>query len=596
MKTSWNLTLLFKDKKEISKTRTIVEEKTKEFVQKWQDNKDYLKKPEILKQALDEYANWLTNYGANTKEMFYYHLWQSLDQENPQIKAEVNKATEFAIKIENQMQFFTHRISKVDKKSQSKFLKSKFLTPYKHFLEKLFESANYLLTEPEEKILNTLSPLAYNNWTRMLSSFLAKEEKNLKDESEKLKPRSFAEILNLMNSSKKSVRNSAAKAFNEILAKHAEVAENELNSVLQYKKITDELRGFKKPDEARHLADDIDSDVVKTLVETVSKNFDISQKYYLLKAKLMGVDKLAYHERNVPILLGKVNKKYDYEKASRLVKKVLENLDKEFLEIFVNFEENGQIDVFPKKGKANGAFATTQTLSTPTYILLNHTGEFDNVTTLAHELGHGINNELIRKRQNEINFGTPTSTAEVASTFFEDFVFQELIQDADQKTRLSLMMAKLNDYVSTIFRQIAFYNFELELHDIFRQKGYLSKEEIGQMFQKHMVSYMGKAVSQDPGSENWWIYVHHFRYFFYVYSYASGLLISKSLQASVKQNKKFIEKVKEFLSAGKSDSPKNIFAKLQIDITKKEFWEKGIKEIAELLTETEKLATDLSLI
>ena len=155
------------------------------------------------------------------------------------------------------------------------------------------------------------------------------------------------------------------------------------------------------------------------------------------------------------------------------------------------------------------------------------------------------------------------------------------------------MMMKLNDDVSTIFRQVACYKFEQALHQEFRDKGYLSKEDIGRLFQKHMAAYMGDSVLQSIGSENWWVYWSHIRMFFYVYSYASGLLISKSLQNSVKQDRVFIEKVKEFLSAGKSDSPKNIFQKLGVDITKKEFWDKGLDEVEALLQETTTLAKKL---
>jgi oligoendopeptidase F len=593
-KTTWDLTQLFKNEKEIKTLRQDVEKHINAFVKKWEARSDYLTNPKVLKKALNEYSSWATNWGSATKESFYYHLKESLDQNDTKLKAKINKTTEYSTKLENQMQFFTLRISKIDKGLQGKLLKDKLLTPYKHFLEKLFAQADHLLSEPEEKILNTVAPLTYSNWTKMLSGFLAKEESKLRDETGEMRKNSFSEIVNMMSSTKKIVRDKAAIAFNEILDKHLDVAENEINAVLQYKKVSDELRGFQRPDSARHLSDDVDTTTVDTLLKTVSKNFAVSQRYYTLKAKLMGVKKLSYHERNVPY--GSVNKKYSYSEASDLVKKVFENLDTEFSSIFSKFEESGNIDIAPKKGKRSGAFATTQTLKTPTFILLNHTGELSDVATLAHELGHGINNELIRAKQNELNFGTPTSTAEVASTFMEDFVFQELLNNADDKTKLSLMMSKLNDDISTIFRQIAFYNFELELHKTFREKGYVSKEEIGKIFQKHMISYMGSAVSQDNGAQNWWVYVSHFRYYFYVYSYASGLLISKSLQASVKKNPEFIKDVKEFLRAGTSDSPKNIFLRLGVDITKATFWEKGVKEIEELLVETEKLAKKLKTI
>jgi oligoendopeptidase F len=229
----------------------------------------------------------------------------------------------------------------------------------------------------------------------------------------------------------------------------------------------------------------------------------------------------------------------------------------------------------------------------PTYILLNHTDKLNDVLTLAHETGHGINNELIKQKQNALNFDTPLATAEVASTFMEDFVLAELEKETDEELKLSLMMMKLNDDISTIFRQIALYNFEGELHKTFRERGYLSKTEIGKLFQKHMSAYMGNRVEQSEGSENWWTYWSHIRTYFYVYSYSSGLLISKSLQASVKKDSRFIEKVKEFLSAGTSDSPKNIFKKLDIDITDKKFWDKGLDEVESLLNETEKLAKEL---
>jgi oligoendopeptidase F len=175
----------------------------------------------------------------------------------------------------------------------------------------------------------------------------------------------------------------------------------------------------------------------------------------------------------------------------------------------------------------------------------------------------------------------------------EDFVLHRMIKDADDQLKLELLMYKLNEDISTIMRQVACYRFEQELHKEFRKKGYLSKKEIGELFEKHMKDYMGDFVEQSPGSENWWVYWSHIRRFFYVYSYASGLLISKSLQDSVKRDPKFIENVKYFLSAGSSDSPKNIFKNIGIDITKPDFWNNGLKNIENDLKEAEKLAKKL---
>ena len=425
----------------------------------------------------------------------------------------------------------------------------------------------------------------------MTAGFLSKEEGSVILENGRKDKKPFSEILSLMNSKQRRVRDCAAGVFNGILLRNVDVAEAEINSILYNKKIDDELRSVPRPDLTRHISDDIDTGIVDTLIKTVYDRYDISAEYYALKSKLMKVKKLKYHERNVGY--GNIVRKYSYKESVRLVSRVFNNLDKRFAEILNDFINNKQFDVYPRKGKTGGAFCSHNLISQPTYILLNHTDRLNDVLTLAHELGHGINNELVRERQNALNFGTPVSTAEVASTFMEDFVLQEILKNADEELRLSLMMMKLNDDVSTIFRQVACYKFEQELHRQYRKKDYLSKEEIGKLFRECMSAYMGNAVEQSPGSENWWVYWSHIRTYFYVYSYASGLLISKSLQNSVKENPDFINKVKVFLSAGLSDSPKNIFQKLGIDISDRSFWDRGINEVDVLLRETTSLAEQL---
>jgi len=590
---TWNLAHLFDSDEDprIAKKRKIVEQKSYAFINTWKSRTDYLRDPAFLKKALDEYEEWRKSYGSEGDEGYYFWLRTSQDQNNPALKAKFNLIEQFSKKIQNDIQFFHLRIAKIPEKLQKKFILYPGLKEYRHFIERLFAESKYLLSEPEEKIMNLKSPSSYANWVKMTSGFLAKEERSIISEKGERGMKPFSEIASLMNSKKKVVRDTAAKAFNDIVIKHVDVAEAEINSILANKKVDDELRGLSRPDLARHISDDIDSEIVDTLLKTVSDRFDIPSRFYTLKARLLRVRKLRYHERNVEY--GTISRKYSYQDSLKLIMKVFKNLDQTFADILDRFIQNGQFDVYPRKGKSGGAFCAHNLISQPTYILLNHTDRLNDVLTLAHELGHGINNELIRKTQNSLNFGTPISTAEVASTFMEDFVLQEIVRKADDDLRLSIMMMRLNDEVSTIFRQVACYRFEQELHHQFGQKGYLSKEEIGKLFQKHMASYMGDSVEQSPGSENWWVYWGHIRSFFYVYSYASGLLISKSLQNSVKKEPRFIEKVKEFLSAGLSDSPKNIFLRLGINITDKGFWNKGIEEVETLLSETIHLAVKL---
>ena len=590
---TWDLSSLFASDTDpkIVKQRGLIEKTNNDFIAKWSKNNLYLSDAKVLKIALDEYEKLNYSYSTTGNEGYYFWLRTSQDQLDTNLKAHFAKILDFGNKLGNERQFFILRLAKIDKKKQKEFLEDKGLEPYKHFLEKIFREADYVLSENEEKVLTLKSDPAYEKWVEMVSSFISKEERMTLTETGGKERKNLEGLLSLSNSRKKKVRDEAARNINDIFDKYKEVAESEMNAIMANKKIDDELRKMPRPDFSRHLGDDMESDVVDTLLQTVARRYDIAQRFYKLKAKLLKVKKLEYHERNIELI--SEDKKFDFQKSADFVHNVFQNLDQEFADVLERFLANGQIDIYPRKGKRGGAFCVHELPSQPTYVLLNHTDKLQDALTLAHEMGHGINNELMKQKQNSLNFGTPVSTAECASTFMEDFVLQEILQTADEETQFGLMMTKLNSDISTIFRQVACYQFEQELHKTFREKGYLSYQEIAKIFQKYMIAYMGPAVEKSPGSENWWIYWSHIRTFFYVYSYASGLLISKSLQKSVKENPQFIAKVKEFLSAGLSASPKKIFISLGVDITDVAFWNKGLDEIEKLLKDTEKLAKKL---
>lgn len=591
-KTIWDLSLLYKNENDpkMKKDRKIIAKNFSKFIKRWQKRDDYLKNPKLLKQALGEYELLFRNHGFSGKEGYYFWLRSTQDQNDPNIKARNNQIEEFGDKNKTESQFFELKISKIDPKKQKEFLNSPLLKDYVHFLEKLFKEAPYMLSDQEEKILTLKSKPAHTNWVNMVSGFLSKEEREVLVAPEKKKVQNFSQILSLIDDKNKKVRDSAAVAFNDILSKHKEVAENEINSILANKKTSDQLRDTPRADFSRHLADDIDSKVVDTLIKAVSARFKISKDYYQLKAKLLKLPKLKYHERNVEY--GEVSKKYSYQEATNLVHKVLRRVDPKYAEVFGSFIKNNQIDVYPRKNKKGGAFCAYWVKNYPTFALLNFDQSLGDVITLAHELGHGINFELT-KIQNALNFGTPLSITEVSSNFLEDFVFEEILKEADDQLKLVILMSKLNTDISSIQRQIACYMFEQQLHQDFRTKGYLSHQEIGKLFLKHMESYMGEFVEQSAGAENWWVYWGHIRQFFYNYSYANGLLISKSLQAELRKDPAFIKNINYFMSAGMSDSPTNIFKKIGIDITDLKFWNQGLDEIEALLKETEKLAKKL---
>ncbi len=583
--TNWNLEIL-KNGSDFSKVHNETLKVTEEFIKKWSKNEKWLSDVATLKEALDEFNLWAENHGTFEDEWLYYSMKQSLDQNDPEVKANYNKIYKEAVDLYNRIQFFTIKLSKVKESFQKECLKSDLLKDYKHFLESLFKSGKHVLSEKEENILNLKSKVSHSNWTLMVSALMSKEEREVLDDEGKKSVKNFSEILELLSNKDKKIRDTAADVFNEILIKHLDIAEHEINSVLENKQINDNLRGYKCADESRFISDDVDAETVDTLVSVVSKRFNIAKEFYKLKAEVLGLDKLEYHERNIEV--SEIKKKYSFKEAYNIVDKTFENLDSDFSRIFKDLFNNNQVDVFPKKGKRGGAFTMANRKNQPSFILLNYTESLNDILTMAHEFGHVINFEL-SKIQNALNFDFPMCTAETASTFCEDFVLNELLKEADDKLRFSIQMMKLNSDISTIFRQIAFYNFETELHSSFREKGYLSSKEIGAIFTKHMKSYMGDYVIQSEGSENWWTYVSHFRSFFYVYSYAFGLLVSKSLQSMVKDDSKFINEVKVFFSAGNYRSPEELLKAINIDIKSKDFWNKGLDEVEILLNETKEL-------
>ncbi|HLD51251.1 hypothetical protein A3K34_00955 [candidate division WWE3 bacterium RIFOXYC1_FULL_40_10] len=581
MTTNWDLSnLLVSDLDETIKANHA-------FINKWRNREDFLKDPEVLKQALDEYEQLEKLYGTTGKTGYYYSLRLCLEQNNPEIKAKYNQLEEKSINISNAIMFFEHKLARISIGEQKKFLGSQTLKPYHHYLEQLFALSKYLLSEPEEKIINSLSPMAYSKWTDMTEEFLAKEQLTIIDEKGNNVVKTLPEALKAFESSTKKVRDTAAQETNNVFKKHLDTAVAELNAILQYKKTIDELKKIERPDLARLISDDIEANVIDALLQAVTEKYDVAQRFYMLKAKVLGVEKLEYHERYVK--MGNLAKKYTYEESVGLIRKVFGNLDNEFLDIFNDYIINSRIDVYPKKGKTGGAFCTHSIPTLPGYILTNFTGSIEDVTTLAHEMGHAIHGDLSAKVQNALNCGHSLATAEVASTFMEDFVYKEIEKSIPENNKLYMKMEKLGASIATIFRQVACYKFEQELHSEFRKTAYLPGDQIGKIFQKHMKSYMGDYVKQSEGSENWWVYWSHIRNYFYVYSYASGLLISKAMQNLYQENPAFISKLKEFLRAGDSHSPVEIFGKLGLDITKPTFWKAGISEIEKELRESEKL-------
>ncbi len=588
--TKWNLSDFYKSDTDPQIDLDVDSFKTKAeaFISKWKARSDYMSSADGLLELLVEIED-LRSFGS---EPFYYlYLRRNQDDKNEYIKAKSNKIEEISTKISNDLEFLTQNISRLPKDKQELFLSDKKLTNYHYALKNMFETAKYKLGEEAEQVDNLLSKLAFSDWTTMVEEKLSGNTKSVALENSIKKKYTYTQLFPFIENKDKEIRHKAAKAINAIMREVAEFALYELNAVLAYKKIEDDLRKYSRPDASTLISDDIDFDVIDALLDVVSANNTQAHAFYEFKARLLGLPFLEYYERGLSY--GDITKDYTFDDGVTIVNKVFEKLDKDFSDIFISLLKGGKFDVFPELGKSGGAFCLPMNKNFPAFILLNHTNKLDDVTTIAHEMGHAINNVYMMRAQTEFNVGSSLATAEVASTFMEDFVYTHLLEGVSDEDRLTLLIKKLDVVFSAIHRQVACYKFEQSLHTAYRQTGYISQENIGQLFTKHMSAYMGPAVKQTAGSENWWVYWSHIRSFFYVYSYASGHLISMSMQRKLREDKTFINEIKKFLSSGISRSPKDIFLDLGIDISSKVFWEEGMKEIDTMYQEAVSLAKKL---
>ncbi len=583
----WNLGLLYKNEKDPQIEKDVVFiEKAYEKIEKKYKNKDFTKSPESLLKALEDLES-INKSLSKKNPAWYFALKTDLDSSNDYAQAMETKIEQRLTIAANKATFFDLKIGQISKKEQKKFLSYKALSQFKYYLKNIFENAKYNLTEKEEQLVNLLSQTSYTMW---VDSQQKLQSQQTVEHNKKQIP--ISQVTSLISELPKSERRELHRKLNTTLKNISYFAEAEINSIYNFKKIIDEKRGYKNPYDSTIFGYENDQQTIEALIKSVTKKFSISKRFYKLHAKLLKEDTLTLAERNLKI--GSINRKFSFESTLDLVKGAFSKVGDKYSSFLINFLNNRQIDAFPNKGKKSGAYCWGSGES-PTFVLLNHTDDIRSVETLAHEMGHAIHTELSKKQPPRYQ-NYSIATAEVASTFFEQLVNEELESQLSEGEKVVLLHNKIMGDITTIFRQIACFNFELELHNKIRENGQISKTEMARLMNKNLASYMGDVFSFEEDDGYFFVYWSHIRRFFYVYSYAYGQLISRALFEKWKKDNSYIEKIDQFLSAGRSMSPKDIFKSIGIDTTDPKFFESGLKAINEDITKLEKMANKLKMI
>ncbi len=577
---SWNLKLFYKSDTdpEIEQDMQAIEEACLKFEKKYR-GKDFTSSVDKLLKALKDSEN-LDKIFKGYKPLVYFNYKRDLNSKD---SAVVAKATQLEVRLTragNRLTFFSLELGKIPSKLQKQFLKDARLASYHYLLKTIFDKAKYNLTEKEEQLASLLSQPGYGMWVdgqdKLASSQMVKH---------KGKSIPLAEASGILSGESKPLRQALYKEITKTLKNISHFAEAEINAIYNFKKIMDERRGFKHPYSATVLGYENDEKTIEGLVALVTKSFKISQRFYKLHAKLLKEKKITLADRGVSI--GKIDKKFDFRASVEIVKRAFGKIDPKYVEIFENFLENGQLDVFPKKGKTGGAYCSHGG-DNPTFVLLNHTDNIRSVETIAHEMGHAFHSEFSKTQPHHYREYS-TATAEVASTFFEQVTLAEMEKELDKKEYAILLHNKIMGDVSTIFRQVACFNFELELHQRIRQEGQLSGEEMAKLMSKHLRSYLGDSVEVTDDDGYFFVYWSHIRRFFYVYSYAYGQIISRALFEKWSEDKSYAKKIEQFLHAGGSMSPKDIFKSIGINTSDPNFFLTGLKGIEKDIKKLERL-------
>ena len=580
IKTEWNFKLLYKSDTDpqIEKDMQAMEKAYTSFEKKYK-GKDFISSPKKLLPVLRDLREMGEKFGSG-RPYRYFSLKKDTDFSNKRAQAKVANFQERYAAAQNKAAFFKIELGKIDTKNQEKFLRDSSLTDFAYLLKVTFEKVKYNMTEGEEQLLNLLSGPAYSMWLNGQEKLMSEQTVKFKGEIWPIE-KALGTLSQLSAPDRKILNTEISKVLKSI----SHFAEAEVNAAYNYKKIIDERRGYKNSYSNTVRVHEMDEKTVENLISLITKWFKLSQRFYKLHAKLLGMKKITHADRSVP--MGRIDKKFSFSEAVNLTRKGFSKLSPKYSQILDSYLENGQIDVSPRQGKRGGAYCSGAGKD-PVYVLLNHTDDIRSTETLAHEMGHAFHNEF-SKFQPPHYRDYSTAVAEVASTLFENFVLEEIEKDLDEKEKIIHLHHKLLGDMASIFRQIAFFNFEVELHKRIRKEGFVAKEEIARLFNKHLKSYMGESL--ELGEDDGYAFVHlgHMRWFFYVYSYAFGQLVSRALYEKWKEDKSYAQKIEKFLSAGGSMSPKDIFKSIGIDTTDPKFFVGGLKAIEKDIDKLEKL-------
>ncbi|HXP37313.1 MAG TPA: M3 family oligoendopeptidase [Solirubrobacteraceae bacterium] len=538
-----------------------------------------------LREAMEELA---TIYDLVGRAGAYASLRFSTDTADPAIGALLQLAQERGTAIETTLLFFELEWAELDDAHAEQLLSGDGLEFCAHYLRNVRRYREHLLSEPEEKILSEKSLTGASAWTRLFEELTSAIKVELGgDEAE---PVALDVALSNLQQGDRELRRTSAEAVTAALAPGLRTRAFLFNTLLADKGIDDRLRHYPHWLAARNLANEASDESVRALIEAVRGRYEIPRRWYRLKARLLGVERLADYDRMASVTEDEVS--FTFSQAREIVLDCYSSFAPELGDVARAFFDEQRIDAPVRPAKRGGAFCASAVPSVEPYVLLNYTSRRRDVLTLAHELGHGVHFSLAA-RQGIFHQGTPLTLAETASVFGETIVFERLLgEDSSPASRLALLAENLEDTIATVFRQVAMNRFEDLVHTARREEGELSVDRFGELWAESQEELLGDSVELTDGYRSWWSYIPHFIGSpGYVYAYAYGQLLALSVFERYEQTgAELVPKYLGLLAAGGSKSPEELGRLVDIDLADPGFWESGLDLVERQLQEAEAAA------
>ena len=516
----------------------------------------------------------------------YAGLRFSTDTSDPARGALLQRVQERGTAIETKLLFFGLEWAALDDERAEELLAAEGLDFARHHLRMERRYRPYLLSEPEEKILTEKQVSARAAWARLFA-----EQVSAIEVGEAGKPLDSA--LARLSSADRSVREQTARDVTEALAPGLRTRAFILNTLLADKATDDRLRGYPTWISSRNLSNEVSDESVEALVSAVQERYAaIPQRWYRLKAQMLGVPKLADFDRAAAVT--SEEPVFRWGEARDLVLDAFASFSPVLEREARRFFDERWIDAPVRPGKRGGAFATTAVPSVHPYVMLNFTAKRRDVLTLAHELGHGLH-FAFAAHQGILQQHTPLTVAETASVFGEAIVFGRLLEQAETpESRLALLAEAIEGAIATVFRQTAMNRFEDAVHTTRRSVGELSVDRFGELWASTQEDLFGDAVEVTEGYRTWWSYIPHFiNTPGYVYAYAYGQLLALSVYRRYRdEGESFVPSYLEMLAAGGSMLPEDLARIVGVDLSDPGFWSAGLDLVAEQLDDAEAAARE----